>query len=158
MFRAFKKDGKDIDAKEKNRLLHDLLTESLVNKKLLPKKIIADKDYFQNKKIACLAVKDYIEETYPENKGVRQSYQFDLIEEEEYNKDRQNLDLAITIKHENSKNSVELQAADLICGAIFQELEHEDKTYTDIIRKHTEIRGGIIKSNILNERVTKPSY
>jgi hypothetical protein len=106
-------------------------------------------DKMRSNMIACLAVKDYIEEIYPENKGVRQSYRFDLIEEDEYNKNRQDLDLVITIKHENSKNSVELQATDLICGAIFQELEHEDKTYTDVIRKHTEIRGGIIKSNIL---------
>ncbi|MBS3081320.1 DUF3800 domain-containing protein [Candidatus Pacearchaeota archaeon] len=145
MFRAFKKEGKRINLSEKNRLLHDLLTESLVNKKPLPRKIVADKDYFQNKKIACLTVKDYIEETYPDGKGSRQSYHFNLIEEDEYYKDQINFDLTITIKHENSKNSVELQVADLISGAIFQELEHNDKTYTDIIRKHAQIRGGVIK-------------
>ena len=145
MFRAFKKEGKDIDISEKNRLLHDLLIESLVNKKLLPKKIIADKDYFKNKKIACLAVKDYIEEIYPNGKGSHSSYRFDLIEEDEYNKNKENFDLSIVIKHENSKNSMELQAADLISGAIFQELEHNNKEYTNTIGKYIEIRGGIIK-------------
>lgn len=145
MFRAFKKEGKEVNLSEKNRLLHDLLIESLVNKKLFPKKIVADKDYFKNKKIACLAVKDYVEETYPDGKGSRQSYRFDLIEEDEYYKDQTNFDLVIVIKHENSKNSLELQTADLVSGAIFQELEHNDKTYTDIIRKYISIRGGIIK-------------
>lgn len=129
MFRAFKKDEKKIHSKEKDRLLHDLLIESLVNKKPLPKKIIADKDYFKNKKIACLAVRDYTEKAYPDSKETHQSYRFDLIEEEEYNKDKANLDLCIMIKHENSKNSVELQVADLISGAIFQELEHGNNTW-----------------------------
>ena len=36
MFRAFKKDGKNIHSSEKDRLLHDLLVESLFNKKPLP--------------------------------------------------------------------------------------------------------------------------
>lgn len=145
MFRAFKKEERNIHMLEKNRLLHDLLVESLANKKLLPTKIVADKDYFKNKKIACLAVKNYIEETYPDGKGSRSSYSFDLIEEYEYNEEKEHFDLSIVIKHENSKNSIELQAADLISGAIFQEIEHNNKTYTDSIRKHTEIRGGIVK-------------
>ncbi|MEK6858512.1 MAG: DUF3800 domain-containing protein [Nanoarchaeota archaeon] len=145
MFRAFKKDGKDIHPKEKERLLHDLLVESLVNRKLLPKKIIADKDYFQNKKLACLAVRDYNEIVYPDNQGISQTYRFDLIEEDEYNRDRALFDMIISIYHENSKNSVELQATDLICGALFQELEHNDPSYTQIIKKYTEIRGGIIQ-------------
>ena len=51
----------------------------------------------------------------------------------------------INIKHENSKNNIGLQVADLISGAIFQELENANKSFTDIIKKHTEIRGGIIK-------------
>jgi arsenate reductase-like glutaredoxin family protein len=37
MFRAFRKDGKKINSSEKDRLLYDLLNESLVNRKLLPK-------------------------------------------------------------------------------------------------------------------------
>ena len=145
MFRAFKKDGKNIHSKEKDRLLHDLLIESLVNKKLLPTNIIADKDYFQNKKVACLAVRDYTEEIYPDGKVSSASYRFDLVEEEEYHKEREHFDLVISIKHENSKNNIGLQVADLISGAIFQEIEHDDKTYTEIIRRNAEIRGGIIK-------------
>ncbi len=145
MFRAFKKEGKNINPKEKERLLHDLLIESLANKKPMPTKIVADKDYFQNKKVACLAVRDYIEEIYPDGKGSRTAYRFDLVEEEEYSKEREHFDLVISIKHENSKNNLGLQVADLISGAIFQEIEHDDKRYTEIIRKNAEIRGGTIK-------------
>lgn len=145
MFRAFKKEGKTIHPLEKNRLLHDLLLESSANRTQLPKKIIVDKDYFQNKKIACLAVWGYVEETYPDGKGTNMAYQFGLIDEEEYNKDPSHFDLVISIKHENSKNNLGLQAADLVCGAIFQEIEHGDTTYTDLIKKYTSIRGGIIK-------------
>ena len=145
MFRAFIKDKKNIQPKEKDRLLYDLLTESLVNKKLLPKSIIADKDYFKNKKITYLAIRDYKEETYPDGKGSRASYIFNLIEEEEYKKEFNNFDFCIIIKHENSKNNLGLQVVDLISGVIFQEIKHRDKTYTEAVKKHNEIRGGIIK-------------
>jgi len=136
---------KNINSSEKDRLLYDLLTESLINKKLLPKNIIADKDYFKNKKIACLAVRDYSEEIYPDGKGSQASYKFDLIDEEEYKKELEKLDLCILIKHENSKNNLGLQIADLISGAIFQEIEKGNNAYTKLIKKYTEIRGGIIK-------------
>ncbi len=145
MFRAFKKDGKSINLSEKERLLYDLLNDSLINKRPLPKTIIADKNYFKNKKITCLAVRDYSEETYPDGKGSQVSYKFDLIDKQEYKEEFEKLDLCILIKHENSKDNLGLQVADLISGAIFQEIEKENKTYTDLIKKYTKIEGGIIK-------------
>ena len=144
MFRAFKKDKKDIHSSEKDRLLYDLLIESLVNRNLLPKNIIADKDYFKNKKIVCLAVRDYVEEFYLDGKGSELSFRLDLIDEDEYKKESENFDFHIFIKHENSKSNIGLQVVDIISGAIFQEIEHQDKTYTNLIRKHTKIEGGII--------------
>ena len=102
MFRAFKKDGKDIHFSEKNRLFYDLLIESLINKKALPRNIIADKDYFKNKKIAFLAVRDYTEEIYPDGNESRASYKVDMIEGEEYKKDSKNLDFYVKELEENS--------------------------------------------------------
>jgi hypothetical protein len=145
MFRAFKKDGKNINPSEKDRLLYDLLNENLYNKRPLPKTIIADKNYFKNEKVVCLAVRDYCEEVYSDGKGRQMSYKLDLIEEEEYKKELDQLDFCVLIKHENSKKNLGLQVADLISGAIFQEIEKDDKTYTNLIKKYTEIKGGIIK-------------
>jgi hypothetical protein len=87
---------------------------------------------------------DYVEEVYPD-KSTGRSYKFNLIEEEEYQKESEKLDMCILIKHENSKNNLGLQVVDLISGAIFQEIEKGNKVYTDLIKKHTEIKGGIIK-------------
>ncbi len=53
--------------------------------------------------------------------------------------------MVIKIKHENSRQNVELQALDLISGSIFQEIENKDKTYTDIIRKHNKKLVGSIR-------------
>src|SRR3989344_344736 len=58
-FIAIKKDGKYISESEKEKILFDLLYESFINHKELPSKIIADKDYFKNKKISSLVVKNY---------------------------------------------------------------------------------------------------
>ena len=41
---------------------------------------------------------------------------------------------------------MELQATDLISGAIFQEIEHQNKDYTDILRRHIKLNGTIKKS------------
>ncbi|MFH1711208.1 MAG: DUF3800 domain-containing protein [Nanoarchaeota archaeon] len=137
------KDGGEIPANEKETILYDLLVESLVKNECMPHKIIADKDYFKNKKVAYLAVKNYEEFVYPE-KEKKFSYEVLLIEQDE--KDKLNdSNLVISIKHENSKNVAELQAVDLISGAIFQEMENGDKTYTDLIKKYNKILGAIKK-------------
>ena len=141
-FIAIKKEGKKISESEKEKILFDLLNESFANHRCLPSKIIADKDYFKNKKISSLVVKNYEEITYDEGKSKRMSYEVYLAEE---GQDPSNCDLVIPIKHENSKLKVELQVVDLMSGAIFQEMENKDKTYTDIIRKHNKLIGIIKK-------------
>ena len=70
------------------------------------------------------------------------SYEVNLAEDGQY---LSNCDLIIPIKHENSKLKIELQAVDLISGAIFQEIENGDKTYTEILRKNTKLNGIIKK-------------
>ena len=139
-FVAIKKEGKKINESEKEQILFDLLSESFVNHQCLPSKIIADKDYFKNKKISSLVVKNYEEELYGDGKSKKFSYEVNLAEE---GQDLTNSDLIIPIKHENSKLKLELQAVDLISGAIFQEIENDNKIYTDIIRENNKLNGVI---------------
>lgn len=143
-FVAIYKDDHDITESEKELILIDLLKDHIWNNKCMPKKIIADKDYFKNKKIAYLIVRNYEEIKYEDEKNKEIRFKIAFIEEEEKQK-MGDCNLILSIKHENSKLHPELQAVDLISGAIFQEMEKGDKTYTDIIRKHTEIYGRINK-------------
>ena len=139
-FIAIYKGNENIHESEKVMILFNLLTESFVNNQSMPHKIIADKDYFKNKKIAFLAVKNYEGKVYDSGKIGPMSYEVFLLEEGE---DTSECNLIIPIKHENSKNNPELQAVDFISGSIFQEMENNNQTYTDILRKHIELKGGI---------------
>jgi hypothetical protein len=60
-FIAIYKDDHNITEKEKSQILLDLLIESFSTHECMPKKIIVDKDYFKNKKIAYLTVRNYEE-------------------------------------------------------------------------------------------------
>ena len=132
----------DIPESEKAQILFNLLAETFVNNKRMPSKIIADKDYFRNKKICFLAVKNYEEEAYEDGKGSRASYEVFLLDDAEK---KDGCDWVLKIKHENSKAHPELQAVDLVSGALFQEFENNNKTYTDILRKNLKIQGLIKK-------------
>ena len=141
-FIAIQKNGNNIPESEKSQILLSLLEENFVKHQCMPSKIIADKDYFRNKKICYLIVKNYEEKVYGENKGSKASYEVFLLENAEEKKD---CDLTIKIRHENSKNHPELQVVDLISGALFQEFENNDKSYTDILRKNLKIKGLVKK-------------
>lgn len=141
-FIAIQKDGKNIPESEKEKILFNLLAESFVNHTCMPAKIIADKDYFRNKKICSLAVKNYKEEIYEDGKNPKVSCEVFLLEEDE---EKEDYNLKIKIRHENSKEHPELQAVDLISGSLFQEFENNNKTYTDILRKNLEIKGLVKK-------------
>jgi len=140
-FIAIEKDGSNIPESEKSQILFNLLAESFDNHTKMPSKIIADKDYFKNRKICFLAVKNYIEETY-KDEGSRASFEIFLLDDE---KEKDSCDFIIRITHDNSKYHPELQVADLISGSIFQEVENNDKTYTDILRKNLKLNGVIKK-------------
>ena len=139
-FIAISKDGKNIPEQEKSQILFDLIAECLVNNQKVPVKIIADKDYFRNKKVCFLAVKNYEEKLYEDGES-RISCEVFLLDNEQ---ERDSCDFTISIRHENSKRHAELQATDLISGSIFQEFENNDKTYTDILRRNLKLKG-IIK-------------
>lgn len=136
------KDGKGVNPAIKIQILYDLIGQ-IFNFDEIPHKIIADKDYFDSKKVAYLVVQDY-EELNSEG-GVR-GYKCKIyVADESVRKDKDNLNMLISISHENSKNNVGLQIADLISGCIFQEMEKDNKEYTNILRKHNEIQGRVIK-------------
>lgn len=141
-FIAVYKDGISINPEVKVQILYDLLGQ-VFNLEELPHKIVADKDYFNNKKVAYLVVQDYEETPYEGNvRGYSCKF---YVAEEEVIKGKDNINMLIPIKHENSKNSLGLQVADLVSGAIFQEMENGKKEYTDIMRKHIKINGRVIR-------------
>ncbi len=135
------KDGININPAIKIQILYDLIGQTF-NLNEMPHKIIVDRDYFNNKKIAYIIVQDY-EEIID---GTFKSYKYKFyLADNNMIKNSDKVNMLIAIKHENSKNNVGLQVADLISGAIFQEAEKNTKEYTETIRKHTKLQGRIIK-------------
>ncbi len=149
-FIAIKKSNNSIHPTEKADILKELIVANAHNKEPIPHKIIADKDYFSNKKIAYFTVRDFKEKEYSDKNGKTKnefSCRLELIKKETFNQDN-NYNLIVKIRHENSRQNVELQALDLISGAIFQEMENKDRTYTNIIRKHNKNFKGFIRQII----------
>ncbi len=141
-FVAIYKDGTNINPSVKVQILYDLIGQ-VFKLEEMPYKIIADKDYFDNKKIAYLVIQDYEELSYERDVKCHK-YKFYLADESIV-KDSDKVNMLISINHENSKNNLGLQVADLISGAIFKEMENNNKEYTDAIRKYNNIQGRAIK-------------
>ena len=141
-FIAIYKNGSPINPIVKMQILYDLIAQTF-DFNTIPHKIIADKDYFDNKKVAYLVIQDYEEINEGDNAN---GYKCKIyIADFNVINDSDKLNMLISIKHENSKNDVGLQVVDLISGAIFQEMENNDKDYTEVIMRHTNIQGKIIK-------------
>lgn len=141
-FVAIYKEGIKINPSIKIQILYELIGQTF-NLNEMPHKIIADKDYFDNKKVAYFVVQDYNEIS---TEGSAKGYSFKFyVADESIIKDSDKLNMLISIKHENSKHNTSLQVADLISGAIFQEMEKGNREYTDIIRKYNKLQGRIIK-------------
>jgi len=146
-FIAIEKNKKQIPAREKAGILKDLIVAHVSEEECIPHKIVADKDYFDNKKVAYFIVRDFKEKEYSDKEGKIMNGFFcrlELIEKDIFNKEN-NYDLIVKIKHENSRQNSVLQALDLICGSIFQEIEHGDKIYTEIIKKYNKNIKGMIR-------------
>lgn len=149
-FIAIEKNNNTIHPTEKANILKDLIVANVRDGERIPHKIIADKDYFDNKKIAYFIVRDFKEKSYRgKDKKDKSGFscRLELIEKDAFDKEG-NYDLVIKIKHENSRQNVELQALDMICGSIFQEIENKNKTYTNIIRKYNKKMVGAIRKII----------
>lgn len=141
-FISIKKNGKDIKPEEKLEIVIDLLGFKIIENEDLPYKIVADKDYFYDKKIAYFIVNKY-EETESVNgngekvKELALSFAFvDRYNLNKYNKENECL---ISINQENSRKNVNLQACDLVCGAIARSVEKGDGEYMEILGKKIKI-------------------
>ncbi len=146
-FIAIEKKNKAIHPTEKISILKELIVANVRDGESIPHKIIADKDYFNNKKIAYFIIRDFKEKEYHGKDGKtrsRFSYKLELIEKDIFKKD-DNYNIIVKIRHENSRQNIELQALDLISGSIFQEIENKDKTYTRILKKHNKNIKGFIR-------------
>lgn len=149
-FIAIEKNNNTIHPTEKANILKDLIVAHVRDGELIPHKIIADKDYFNNKKIAYFIVRDFKEEPYNgKDKKDKSGFscRLELIEKDLFDK-KGNYDVVIKIKHENSRQNVELQALDIISGSIFREIEDKNKLYADIIRKYNNKITGTIRKII----------
>lgn len=146
-FIAIEKKNNVIHPTEKIDILKELIVANVRDGESIPHKIIADKDYFYNKKIAYFIIRDFKEREYKSKDGktrTKFAYKLELIEKDIFKED-DNYDIIVKIKHENSRQNTELQALDLISGSIFQEIENKDKTYTNILKKHNKNIKGFIR-------------
>jgi len=143
-FISIEKKGHKVNPEEKKEIIPRLIVGNIVGGECMPSKVIADKDYFDNKKIAHFGIKKFKEEEYDGEDGKKQkkaSFEINFIEKENL-KDKSGYHLIVKINHENSRQNVSLQATDLISGAIFQEIENNDPTYLQILKKNNkDIKG-----------------
>lgn len=137
---VIEKHGK-IEQKLKQFILKPLFSHVIeVSNKKLPEKIIADLNFFDESKEILFILQKYTREI-DDKKG---EIIFNSITKEAYDKLKKNgkEHIIARIIHQNSKLSEELQALDLICGAIFDFVEHNSKEYYEILEKgKAQIKG-----------------
>ena len=148
---AIEKQNSNIDKEFKNNILTELLRHILKFNNL-PNVIIADKQYFGNSKIAYFTAREIkeVKNGGSEKNNGEKEHKFILqtLTPEEYSASgRESCSIEIKIEHENSKLSEQLQALDLISGAIFAKFEHNNSTYWDILQK----KNIIIQGNIIHK-------
>jgi len=132
---SFKKQKKDVSKEHKKLILTQLLKHSKdESKNQFPSRIIADMNFFNDKKVNRFIQIDFERENGKKKKINPTHYYFDEIDDEEYQviKDDPSFKF-ISIEHLNSKVSEELQAIDLIAGSIFQKLEHGNNEYYNVL-------------------------
>lgn len=105
-FIAIVKNNNVIHSVEKIGILKELISDSIKRGESIPHKIIADKDYFDNKKIAYFIVRDFKEEKYKDGKA-KSKFSLELIEKDNLKED-EDYEVVVKIKHENSRQNVEL--------------------------------------------------
>ncbi len=142
-FIAIKKNGKDINPLEKVEILESLVLFKVSNNEDIPHKIIADRDYFHNKKIAYFIINNYKEAEFERDDGkveIEVNYSGLLVERSDLKKYKDE-ELIISIRQEDSRKNVNLQACDLICGAIARKVECGDSEYFEIVAKNNNFMG-----------------
>lgn len=153
---AFDKNGTCVDPTLKNQILGFIISHAIKDKplnpdskfeftkKLAPHKIISDASFFskEQKTIYAELVKIHLAIT---NKGLTlpQVVVLKRIKGEKDFKEKQKeqpLAPLIKIEQKRSKLVEELQALDLICGSIYQELEHKNYEFTDCLENIIKAR------------------
>lgn len=139
---AIKKNGKNFNPSEKADVLTELISSHLASDECIPSKIVADRDYFDDKKIAYFLLRNYEEKVHNGENGQEKEVRCELFLIERYDLEKfKDNELVVSIRHENSRGNLNLQATDLISGAIFQEFEKGNKTYAEILRKNIKMKG-----------------
>ena len=151
---SFDKQRKTVDREHKKLILTQLLKHSIEKSaNELPSKIVADMNFFNDKKINRFIQIDFLERKGETKKTFDPiHYYFEEIDEEEYQLIKDNPSFKfVSIEHLNSRVSEELQAVDLIVGSIFQKLEHSNEKYYDVLfndKSNIKIDGiGLIRKN-----------
>ncbi len=153
---AIKKEGTNINSKEKERIISRLFEEyfkDYFNGIKSSLKIKADSSFFckaEQKKVYFLGIRykssSKIVKTKSGNKIIERLLEFKRVTAEEVRiiKQKFRVPVILTVEHTNSYNSNGIQAIDLITGAIHHFLNTKDETYFNII-KHKIVSGVISK-------------
>jgi len=147
-----------IEQKLKQCILNPLFSHVIeISNKKIPEKIIADLDFFDKNKELFFILQKYFShptkikgENEQDRNGMKKEIIFSLITKETYKKLKQDEKEHIIAKiaHQNSKLNEELQALDLICGSMFEWVEHGNGEYYEILQKgKIKFEGGKIKFN-----------
>ncbi|MDP1695041.1 MAG: DUF3800 domain-containing protein [Candidatus Woesearchaeota archaeon] len=140
---CFHKNSINFDKKLKQNILGQLFWHIFQKpSKEKPESVISDLD-FLGKKPSYFALLDYKQGEIElqgtdgiKRKGVRDEAVFTEIKKEEYEQFKQDKgSLVIKIEPKNSRLTEELQAVDLICGAIYQYFENNNSLYFNIIKE-----------------------
>lgn len=136
-----------IEQKLKQFILNPLFSHVMeISAKKIPKKIIADLDFFDKSKELFFVLQKYSRKI----DGRKKEIIFNSITKETYGKLKRNGKEYVIAKiiHQSSRLNEELQALDLICGSLFDLAEHNNKEYYEILIKgKIQIKGEKIKFN-----------
>mgnify|MGYP006287079275 CR=1 FL=1 len=136
LFVAFDKGGISIQKSTKGTII-PYLFQFLVNSKMkIPKKVTADLDFLGKKSIFFGLSKYQTKRHLAENGEERSESHMEVVEltPEDFKKSVNKMPI-IELIHSNSRGSPELQAVDLISGALFQKFENSKGKYLDVLKK-----------------------
>lgn len=158
-FLCFEKGGLKVNQSIKPSILGQLFMHSFQNSdKFLPKKVIADLNFFNKDKKNYFILQKYEKKPVNlknEQKNYKKCHCFDVsfskIEEIEYYKIKDKKGVyPIMIEHKNSRQSEALQAIDIISGCIFSKYERNIKDYYDLLLKgKIKTIGNILKKELI---------
>lgn len=145
-YMVIEKNGKAINPEHKVLIVGELFSHINNNDEKKVEKIIADLNFFNNNKENYFKLVQF--NTTPingDNGNSQSTVSFSQIDKETYLKSLEKKETVIKIEHHNSRLSEELQALDLLCGAIAHKFEQNNNEYFNLIKDNTIIiKGGNI--------------